>query len=269
MCAKRARRDYRTLWLSDIHLGFKDCKAEYLIELLEQVECETLYLVGDIVDLWSMQKRFCWPNSHYQVLRLIVDKAQNGTRVVYLPGNHDIAMEEYVGHLFAGVEVEREWVHTTAAGLKLLVFHGDVLDGHIILGRLDRIIGDGAYDLLLFLNRWCNRLRKLFGLPYWSLASYIKERVKNAQRAIETYQRAAVAEAKRRGLDGVVCGHIHRAAIAHYDGLIYCNDGDWVESCTALVESAEGELKLLDWSAQRRQQASVTLVTDDEIERAA
>lgn len=246
------RLHYRTVWLSDVHLGYKDCRAEYLLDFLSRVECKTLYLLGDIVDLWALSRQLHWPPSHYDVLRAIMQKAQNGTRVVYIPGNHDETLRDYVGQCFGDVEIAYEAVHETADGRRLLLFHGDCLDTHIQLGPVSRLLGDSAYDFLLFLNRWTNRIRRRFGLCYWSLASYLKNRVKNARAAIELYEHAAIQEARRRGLDGVVCGHIHQAEMRLEEGLLYCNDGDWVESCTALVEDIRGHLEILHWSEVRQ-----------------
>ena len=243
---------YKAVWLSDIHLGFRDCRAEYLLDFLNSIECETLYLVGDIVDLWSLKKRFFWPASHYDVLRAILKKSRHGTRVVYIPGNHDEPLRDYVGESLGAVEIKHEVVHTTADGRKLLVFHGDVLDPHIRLNRLEHLVGDVAYDFLLFLNRWGNFIRSRLGLGYWSLATYIKKRVKNARQVIDVYEQAAVNEAVRRGLDGVICGHIHQPGMRMINGIVYCNDGDWIESCSALTETDSGELQLLHWSDRQR-----------------
>jgi UDP-2,3-diacylglucosamine pyrophosphatase LpxH len=237
-----------SVWISDVHLGSRDCRADYLLDFLRRVECETLYLLGDVVDFWAMKRQFLWPSSHYEVLRLIMQKARNGTRVVYLPGNHDEVVREFVGHAFGPVEIVDELVHTTVDGRRLLLFHGDVLDMHVQLDRLSRYLGDAAYDLLMWLHRWTNRARGVLGLPYWSLASYLKTRNGKAVKAIRAFEDAALAEARRRGLDGVVCGHIHHAEITERDGLLYCNDGDWVESCTALVEGLDGGLRILHWS---------------------
>ena len=183
--------------------------------------------------------------------------------MIYIPGNHDDPMRDYVGHSLGSVEIVEEMVHTTADGRQLLLFHGDVLDTHIRLGRFSRIIGDTAYDFLLFLNRWANFFRRRFGLPYWSLAKYLKNRVKNARHAIDIFEDAAIYETKRRGLDGVVCGHIHQAEIALRDGILYCNDGDWVESCTALTESTDGHLDLLHWTEKRHSLKQLNASNDE------
>jgi UDP-2,3-diacylglucosamine pyrophosphatase LpxH len=249
---------YRTVFLSDIHLGFKDCKADYLLDFLKSTDCDTLYLLGDIVDLWSMKKKFIWPSSHYDVLKAIFNKAKQGTRVVYIPGNHDEPMRDYVENMIGPVEVKEELVHTTAAGKELLLFHGDILDSQVRFSKLNRIVGDVAYDFLLFINRWANFWRRRFGFSYWSLAYYLKNNVKKARAAIEVYEEAAVHEAKRRGLDGVVCGHIHQAEIRVVDGILYCNDGDWIESCTALVEDETGHLEIIHWSDRQQSVKSIS-----------
>lgn len=249
---KTGQTPVRTVWLSDIHLGSKDCRADYLLDFLRRVECETLYLVGDIIDFWALKRQFLWPTSHYEVLRMIMQKARNGTRVVYLPGNHDEVAREFVGHNFGPVEIVDELIHTTADGRRLLLFHGDVLDMHVQLDGISRLFGDVAYDALMYLHRWTNRGRRLLGRPYWSLASWLKQRNGRAVKAIRAFEVAAAAEARRRGLDGVVCGHIHHARIDEIDGVLYCNDGDWVESCTALVEHRDGNLDILHWSDASR-----------------
>jgi UDP-2,3-diacylglucosamine pyrophosphatase LpxH len=238
----------RTVWLSDIHLGSKDCRAEYLLDFLQRVDCETLYLLGDIVDFWALKRQLIWPIAHYEVLRLIMHKAKHGTRVVYVPGNHDEVLREFIGHSFGPVEILEDAVHVTADGRRLLLFHGDCLDMHVQLDFISKHFGDALYDLLMWSHRWCSRARRLLGLRYWSLAASIKNRIGNARAAILAFEHAAVAEARRRGLDGVVCGHIHHAELTEHDGLLYCNDGDWVESCTALVERRGGELEILHWS---------------------
>ncbi len=238
----------RSVWISDVHLGSKDCRADYLLDFLRRVDCDTLYLLGDIVDLWAMKRQFLWPSDHYEVLRMLMQKARNGTRVVYLPGNHDEAMREFVGHSFGPIEIVDELLHTTADGRRLLLFHGDALDGHVQLDRISKHLGEPAYDLLMWLHRWVNRGRRLLGLCYWSLASYVKTRNGKAMKAIALFRSAALAEARRRGVDGVVCGHIHHAEVTSQDGLLYCNDGDWVESCTLLAEHGDGSLEIVRWS---------------------
>ncbi|ESP92140.1 MULTISPECIES: UDP-2,3-diacylglucosamine diphosphatase [Pseudoalteromonas] len=239
---------YPSIWISDVHLGYKDCKADYLLDFLNCTRCDTLYLVGDIVDLWSLKRQFYWHPSHYQVLECIQKKAESGTRVIYIPGNHDETFRNYVDMTLFNVEVHHTYVHTTSAGKRFLLLHGDDFDSATRYNRLISIIGDQAYDFLLFLNRWTNRVRKLYGGHYWSLASWLKNRVHKARAAIAAFEQAAVHEAKKQGMDGIICGHIHQPRINVTDGIVYCNDGDWIENCTALVENEQGRIELLHWS---------------------
>lgn len=236
-----------TIWLSDIHLGYKSCRAQFVLDFLEHNRADTIYLVGDIVDLWALSRRFMWPDSHHAVLKKLIDLAASGIRVVYIPGNHDSKCRDLCNQQLLNIDICREVVHTTADGKRLLITHGDEFD-HLVRGNhLYHLLGDLSYDLLLFLNRWGNRLRKCMGLPYWSLAYYIKNRVADARAAIRTFEEAAICEARLRGLDGIICGHIHQPEIRTIDGILYCNDGDWVESCTALVEKPDGHLQLTHW----------------------
>jgi UDP-2,3-diacylglucosamine pyrophosphatase LpxH len=240
---------YNSVWISDVHLGFRDCKAAFLLTFLESVQCDTLYLVGDLIDLWSLHKGGRWPESHSRVLQAIVVKAAQGTRVVYVPGNHDEAIRRHVGLFVGGVEIAGEMIHETADGHRYLVIHGDEFDGVIRCGSsLVFWLGDWMYDILLFVNRWTNCIRRCFGYPYWSLASAVKRRIGGAVDYISRYETMVAREAARRGLDGVICGHIHKAAIRELEGVVYCNDGDWVESCTALVEHPDGALEILYWA---------------------
>lgn len=252
----------RTVFISDVHLGFKDCQADYLLSFLSNIEANTIYLLGDIVDLWSLKKRLFWPSSHYEVLKKFNDLASEGTRVVYIPGNHDETCRDYTGAQWGDIEVREEAIHETAQGKKLLLIHGDILDHVIRLSRFNRLIGDGAYVVLLFLNRWYNFTRRRLGYSYWSLASYLKNRVKNARAAIDTFERAAVHEAKRRGLDGVVCGHIHQPEVRWMEDGLYCNDGDWIENCTALIEDHAGNLELLRWTEHQQAIKSLSASND-------
>ena len=240
----------RTVFLSDTHLGFKGCRAEFLLDFLRRVECEQIYLVGDIIDVWSLTRSFYWPQAHNDVIRTILGKAKHGTRVVYVPGNHDRPFRDHDGLVLGNVEIRRQAVHCTADGRWLLVLHGDEFDSIVRASPLLESVGSQAYAIALTLNRWLNTLRRSLGYPYWSLSAFLKDRVKNAVKYIANFERAIAAEARRRGLDGVVCGHIHRAEIRDIDGITYCNDGDWVESCTALVEDFQGRLSLLRWTEQ-------------------
>ena len=238
----------RTVFISDVHLGFKGCRAEFLLDFLRRVECKQIYLVGDIVDLWSLSRSFYWPQSHNDVLRTLLGKAKHGTRVVYIPGNHDRTFRDYDGFVLGNIEVHREVIHETADGRRFLVLHGDEFDGIVRVSPFLESLGSSAYSFALRLNRHVNALRSRLGYPYWSLAAFLKHKVKNAVQYIGNYERAVSTEAARRNVDGVICGHIHRAEIAAMGEVTYCNDGDWVESCTALVEDFSGKLGLLRWT---------------------
>lgn len=242
-----AVRPLNAVWLSDIHLGYKGCRAEFVLDFLNNNPAKIIYLVGDVVDFWALKKQFTWPQSHQAVLKKLIDLAAAGNRIVYIPGNHDDHFRDLCGKTLLNIEICREAIHKTATGKRLLMVHGDEFDHSVRCNPLYRVIGDISYELLLFLNRWSNRLRSSMGLPYWSLAYFIKNRVRNARAAIQAFEKAAAAEAKSRGLDGIICGHIHQPEIREIDGVLYCNDGDWVESCTALVEHNTGRLELLHW----------------------
>ncbi|MFN5759365.1 MAG: UDP-2,3-diacylglucosamine diphosphatase [Sphingomonadaceae bacterium] len=254
------KQRFRTIWISDIHLGTAGCNAEMLVDFLHSIECETLYLVGDIIDGWRLRKGWFWPASHNEVVRRVLKLARKGTRVIYIPGNHDEMMRDFVGLTFGGVEIAMDAVHETADGRRLMVVHGDMFDGVIIYARWLAYIGDQAYTILLKLNQWLNAIRRRLQLPYWSLSARLKKKVKNAVQFITEYETVVAREAVLRGVDGVVCGHIHSAEIREIGGIIYYNDGDWVESCTALVEDYSGHMRLLDWAEHLRTQARVVNV---------
>jgi UDP-2,3-diacylglucosamine pyrophosphatase LpxH len=238
----------RTVWISDIHLGYKGCKADFLLDFLEHIECDTLYLVGDIIDVWSLSRSFYWPAEHNQVIRTVLKMARDGVKVIYIPGNHDRIFRDYIGESFGAVEICENYIHETIGGKKLLVIHGDEVDNVIRFSRITRLIGDTAYDFLLFLNRLTNHIRRRFGYSYWSLAGYIKSRLNNASQAIDCFESAILDWAAHHQVDGVVCGHIHHPDIRTENSLMYCNDGDWVENCTAMVETRSGELEIWHWS---------------------
>jgi len=247
-----APRHYRTIWISDIHLGTRGCKAEFLLDFLRHTEAETIYLVGDIVDGWRLKKWWYWPQSHNDVVQKLLRKVRKGTRIYYVPGNHDEWLRDYVLLQLGGIDLVSEAVHETADGRRLLVIHGDVFDGIVKHARWLALLGDGAYTVALWLNHHFNRARRRLGYSYWSLSAYLKVRVKNAVQYIGCFADTLTAEARRRGVDGVVCGHIHHAEIREIDGILYCNDGDWVESCTALVEHHDGRLEILHWADDRQ-----------------
>jgi len=240
-------RTLRTVWLSDIHLGSRECRVSLLLDFLRHTQCEQLYLVGDIVDLENLRKSFYWPAGHTEVLRLLLAKSQEGTRIVYIPGNHDHELHTFAGVRFGNIEIANHAIHTTRDGRRLLVVHGDQFDDVVRRRSLGVRLGGFACRRLLTLNRLVHWLHDLLDRPYWSLAQHVKARFPGAQGYIERYQRATLAAARSAQVDGVVCGHIHRADLTKIDGLSYCNDGDWVESCTALVEDQRGELSLLEW----------------------
>lgn len=249
------------LWLSDIHLGCKDCKADYLLNLLNTVRCQHLFLVGDIVDLWALKRRLHWPESHNKVLQKLIELAQNGTQVIYLPGNHDELIKPYAELTLLNIKIARQHIHQGIGGHKLLMLHGDQFDADVCVGRFYAILGDHLYDFLLFLNRSLHRLRERLGYPYWSLASYIKSRVGKAQTAISRYRQAVVQYAQHYDVDGVICGHIHQPELSIHPRenqyttqdkrqIVYANDGDWVENCSLITETLSGELQLCRWNEQ-------------------
>ncbi len=249
---------YRSVWISDLHLGTPGCQAVALLDFLKTVECETLFLVGDIVDGWQLGRSWYWPQTHNDVVQKLLRKARKGTRVIFVPGNHDEFARRYVDHGFGGIEVVDDWIHETADGRTLWVTHGDLFDGVIQCAKWLAHVGDSLYEITLRLNRHLNGLRARMGLPYWSLSKYLKHKVKRAVSYVSDFEVAVAREARRRGVDGVVCGHIHHAEIREIDGILYCNDGDWVESMTALVEHPDGRLELLDWSARVRAPRAAT-----------
>jgi len=240
-------RRYRTIWISDIHLGTRGCKADFLVNFLRYNDADTIYLVGDIIDGWRLKRSWYWPQTHNDVVQKVLRKVRKGTRVVYVPGNHDEWLRDYTLLQFGGVEVANEVIHVTADGRRLLVLHGDVFDAVVKHARWLAMLGDHAYTAVLWLNRYFNIMRRRLGYQYWSLSAYLKHRVKNAMQYIGSFADAVATEANRRGVDGVVCGHIHHAEIREMNGVLYCNDGDWVESCTALVEHFDGRLELIYW----------------------
>lgn len=238
----------RTAFVSDVHLGTPGCQAEALLDFLRCLDCETLFLVGDIVDGWQLRRRWFWPQAHNDVVQKLLRKVRKGTRVILVPGNHDEFARKYVGHQFGGIDVVEEYFHKTANGKLMWVTHGDHFDGVVQYAKWLALIGDQAYDLALSINGKLNSLRARLGLPYWSLSRYLKFKVKRAVSFIGNFEAALAREARKRGADGVVCGHIHHAELRDIDGVLYANDGDWVESLTALVEHADGRLEIVDWS---------------------
>ena len=239
---------HRAIWLSDVHLGSRGCRAGLLLDFLDHNSCDVLYLVGDIVDLESLRRSFYWPKIHTRVLERFLQMSREGTTIYYVPGNHDDDFRALAGTRIGTIEVRRNVIHTTANGRRLLVLHGDEFDSTLKCGLLAVLTAGVGYPFLLTLNRMSNAIHSVIcRRPYWSLAQYVKLRIGKAVRYVNRFQDACLKAARERNLDGVICGHIHKADVAERDGLIYCNDGDWVESCTALVESQRGLLSIVFW----------------------
>jgi UDP-2,3-diacylglucosamine pyrophosphatase LpxH len=254
----------RSVWISDLHLGTPGCQAAALLDFLRRVECDTLFLVGDIIDGWQLKRSWYWPQAHNDVVQKLLRKARKGTRVIFIPGNHDEFARKYVEHNFGGIDVADDWIHTTADGRRLWVTHGDLFDGVVQCARWLAVVGDSLYEFTLRLNRHFNRLRARMGLPYWSLSKYLKLKVKRAVSYVGDFERAVAREARKRQVHGVVCGHIHHAEMREIDGILYANDGDWVESLTALVEHADGRLEIVDWSHREQPNAEAVVLPSSE-----
>jgi UDP-2,3-diacylglucosamine pyrophosphatase LpxH len=244
-----ARQRYRTIWISDVHLGTRGCNADLLIDFLDSVDSDTLYLVGDIIDGWRLKKSWYWPAKHNDIVWRLLKRAKRGTNVIYIPGNHDEMFRQFVGLSFGGIEIRSKAIHDTADGRRLLVLHGDEFDAVVLYARWLAMLGDAAYIAMMKLNTLVNNLRARWGLPYWSLSKHAKHKVKNAVEFISRFETAVAKAAADRGLDGVVCGHIHTAEVHRFGDVTYYNDGDWVEGCTALVEHFNGEMEILHWAA--------------------
>ena len=238
---------FRSVFISDVHLGTRGCQAELLLDFIRSIACERLYLVGDILDGWRLRRRWWWPQTHNDVVQKLLRLARKGVQITYIPGNHDEAVRGFCGVHFGGVVVARDAIHVAADGRRYLVTHGDAFDGVVVHARWLAHLGDWAYRCVLGLNTLLNGLRRRLGFGYWSFSAYLKVKVKNALQFIENYEAAVADEARRRGVEGVVCGHIHHAELRKIGDILYCNSGDWVESCTALVEHFDGRLELIDW----------------------
>lgn len=242
---------YRTIWISDLHLGTRGCKAHLVLDFLRSTRAERLFLVGDVVDAQQLARSWRWTRADGEVVRAVLEIAREGTRVVYVPGNHDAALRGYSGLAFGEVEVRHEAFHETADGRRLWVVHGDRFDGASRSPGWVLALGDAAYNAALVANDAFNRVRSRMGYPYLSISRMLKQGFKDALLRANRFEEVLEREARARGVDGVVCGHVHRAAIRDLGGVLYCNDGDWVESCTALVEHDDGRLALVDWIAER------------------
>ena len=244
-------RRYRCVFISDVHLGTRGCQAEILLDFIRHLECDSIYLVGDIIDGWKMKSGWFWPQSHNDVVQKILRLARKGVNVIYIPGNHDDRIRDFCGVHFGGVVVARDAIHETADGRRFLVTHGDEFDGVVQHARWLAFLGDWAYRSVLAANTMINRLGRRLGFGYWSFSAFAKTRVKKALQFIENFEQAVAGEARRRGVDGVICGHIHKAEMRDIGGIAYVNDGDWVESCTAVVEHMDGRLEILEWAKLR------------------
>jgi UDP-2,3-diacylglucosamine pyrophosphatase LpxH len=245
------RRTYRTIWISDVHLGTKGCNHELLIDFLDHTDSDTMYLVGDIIDGWRLKKKVYWPAEHSDIVWRILKRAKRGTRIIYIPGNHDEMVRPFSGMNFGGVEIMRAAFHDTADGRRLMVLHGDEFDTIMLAHRWLAFVGDALYHVMMKLNNWVAAARKRLGLPYWSISKAAKNKVKNAVEFISKYEEVVARAAAERGVDGVVCGHIHTAEFRSFEyggkRVEYWNDGDWVEGCNALVEHADGRMEILHW----------------------
>ncbi|MCQ0988556.1 UDP-2,3-diacylglucosamine diphosphatase [Jiella marina] len=256
-----ATRHFRTLFLSDIHLGSKAAQADMLIDFLRFHDAEKIYLVGDIVDGWRLKRSWNWPQNHNDVVQKLLRKARKGATIIYVPGNHDEFLRDFVGRHFGGVEVKLRDVHITADGRRFLVIHGDEFDVVVRNARIIAYLGDWAYDAAIAINLVFNKVRRRLGFPYWSFSSWAKLKVKNAVNFIGAFETALAEEAAKAGCDGVICGHIHHAQLAEYETVSYVNTGDWVESCTAIAERYDGSFELIRWSEVVRERALAKLGT--------
>jgi len=241
-------RMFRSIFISDVHLGSKAAKAEFLIDFLRHHDADTIFLVGDIVDGWRLRRSWHWPQAHNDVVQKLLRKARKGSSITYIAGNHDEFARQFQGVHFGGIVVADRAIHETADGRRMLVIHGDQFDTVVHNARWLAYFGDYAYDAAMLINRGVSRFRKVFGMPYWSFSSWAKVKVKKAVNFIGSFQNVLTEEARRSEVDGVICGHIHHAAIETVDDIHYINTGDWVESCTAVVEHFDGRFEILHWA---------------------
>ncbi len=238
---------FRTLFISDVHLGKRGCQADLLVDFLRYHDADTIYLIGDIIDGWALKGGWHWPQSHNDVIQKLLRKVRKGSRMIFVPGNHDEFARAYLGMNFGGVDVEDSAIHEMATGKRFLVIHGDQFDIVVSHAKWLALLGDWAYEAALFSNFWFNRLRRVLGFPYWSFSAWAKLKVKDAVNFIGSFEKTLAEEARRREADGVVCGHIHHAVIRDIEGITYVNCGDFVESCTAIAEHEDGRLEILHW----------------------
>ena len=267
--SKTPPKTYRTIWISDLHLGAPECQAERVLDFIRRHDAEQLYLVGDVFDGWRLKKNWHWDQLYNDVIQKLLRRARKGCQITYIPGNHDAFVRAYDGLLLGGILIRRQAVHTTVDGRKLLVLHGDEFDSVVTTSRWLAELGSVLYAFSIRLNRRFNALRRICGLPYWSLSAWLKHQVKNAVMFIDRFEDAVAAEAGRRQVQGVVCGHIHRAAIRDLKGIAYYNTGDWVESCTALVEHFDGSMELVNWQHGDAESRDETAVPGQPVEALA
>jgi UDP-2,3-diacylglucosamine pyrophosphatase LpxH len=260
---------YRTLFLSDVHLGSRGCQAGLLLDFLKNNDAATIYLIGDIIDGWQLKNRWYWPQAHNDVVQKLLRKVRKGVRVIYVPGNHDEFARDYIGSVFGGVEVADHAYHMTADKKRLLIIHGDQFDIVVKHARWLASLGDWAYTFALWSNLWFNKVRRKLGFTYWSLSAWAKLKVKNAVNFIGAFEVALVEAARRHKADGVVCGHIHHAAIRDIGGITYVNTGDFVESCTVVAEHDDGRLEILRWQMTAEEQALAALAAIEGTKTAA
>jgi UDP-2,3-diacylglucosamine pyrophosphatase LpxH len=242
-------RHFRTLFISDVHLGTRTSQAEALLDFFRHNDADTIYLVGDIVDFWRVRRGAHWPQTHNDVLQKLLRRVRKGARIVFIPGNHDEGLRDFCGMQFGGIEIVQNTVHKTAAGKRYVVMHGDEFDVVVRTAKWLAFLGDRGYEAALWCNTPLNWVRRHLGLGYWSLSAYLKQRVKQAVSFIGAFEDAVAAEARRNNADGIICGHIHHAADRMIQGVHYLNCGDWVESCTAIGERTDGTFELIRWSA--------------------
>ncbi len=254
---------FRALFISDVHLGTKGCQAEQLITFIRYANADTIYLVGDIIDGWRLKRGWYWPQSHNDVVQKLLRKVRKGTRIVYVPGNHDEFLRDFLDNQFGGIEIVNQLIHEGKDGKRYLVIHGDQFDAVVMHAKWLAFVGDWAYEFALFLNTRINFFRRKLGLTYWSFSAWAKHSVKRAVNFIGAFESVLSNEARRHGADGVICGHIHHATIRDIENIRYMNCGDWVESCTALVETQDGEFRIIDWSRERNALAALHEPLDD------
>ncbi len=254
-------RHYRSIFISDLHLGTRGCQAGLVLDFLRHNDADTIFLVGDIIDGWRMRASFYWPQQHNDVIQKLLRKVRHGARMIFVPGNHDEFARQFIGLTFGGIEIARNSTHVTADGKRYLVMHGDEFDVVVRHSKWLAFLGDWAYDAALFINTHFNAARRFLGFGYWSFSAWAKLKVKNAVNFIGAFERELAAEARRRGADGVICGHIHHPVIHDINGITYVNTGDFVESCSFVVEHDDGRLEVRFWSTPRRRTADLATET--------